>query len=93
MTAKEKTRELVNRVKNRELGFLIELCANTFAVEYQREAVIKTSLCCEDNHKKKKKWTLKEDVSGYVISCDTLRECYEQFLGFIFEGIYRKQED
>ena len=54
MTAKEKTRELVNRVKNRELGFLIELCANTFAVEYQREAVIKTSLCCEDNHKKKK---------------------------------------
>lgn len=91
MTAKEKARELVNGVKNTELGFLIELCANTFAVEYQKEATIRTSLYYEDNHKRK--WLLKEEVSGYVISCDTLHECYEQFLGFIFEGIYIRQED
>lgn len=89
MTAKEKARELIKRVKKTELGFLIELCANTFAVEYQKEAVMKTSLCYDGNNKKR--WILKEDVSGYVISCDTLHECYEQFLGFIFEGIYTRQ--
>lgn len=91
MTAKEKARELVNGVKNTELGFLIELCANTFAVEYQREAETRTSFGYDSNYKKR--CILKEDISGYVISCDTLHECYEQFLGFIFEEIYIRQED
>ena len=91
MTAREKARELVDGVKNAELGFLIELCANTFAVEFEREAETKTSFGYDDNYKKR--WTLKEEFSGYKISCDTLHECYEQFLGFIFEEIYMKQED
>lgn len=88
MTARERIDEIVNGVKKTELGFLIELCAQTFAVQFKQEALIQTSFGY--NADGRKEWTLEELNTGFEVSCRSIHECYEEFLRFVFENVHRE---
>lgn len=87
MTARERIDEIVNGVKETELSFLMELCAQTFAVQFKQEALIQTSFGYTDG---RKEWTLEELNTGFEITCSSIHECYEEFLRFVFENVHRE---
>lgn len=86
MTAKERIDYVVNAGKNADFNFLVTMCHQAFAPQFKREAVVETKF--EYNYEVGKYcWYLKEKYTGYQINCETLPECYECFLRFIFENV------
>lgn len=88
MTARERIDEIVNGVKKTELGFLMELCVQTFAVQFKAEAIVQTNFGY--NAGGRKEWILEELNTGFEVCCSSIHECYEEFLRFVFENVHRE---
>ena len=87
MTAKERVDYILRGVEKENLEFLMNICHQTFQPQFKQQADIQLKFGYSSVIGKNL-WVLTEKNTDYRIACDTLRECYECFLRFIFENVH-----
>ena len=87
MTAKERVDYILRGVEKENLEFLMNICHQTFQPQFKNKAIVETQFGY-DPQVGWNCWVLKEENTNFQVTCDTLHECYECFLRFIFENVH-----
>lgn len=87
MTARETVDYILRGAKKIDLEFLAQMCHQHFIPCFGKKAEVTTTFGY-DTQVGWNCWVMKEKNTNFQVTCDTLHECYECFLGFIFENVH-----
>ena len=87
MTAKERVDYILRGIEKENLEFLANMCHQTFQPQFKEKAKIEITFGY-DIEAGKNLWILTEKNTNFQVTCNTLHECYECFLRFIFENVH-----